>query len=584
MRAFVRFVLACVLSVLWTSWAVAQSSQDVVWVQIEAHPSLATAQQRAALYADRIEDVNGFALPGGWFGIAVGPYRRSDAQDVLNTYRTQGLIPRDSYIAFSTAYRRQFFPEGANVLNRGVIEAPNRQPAVQTEQAQQTAPAAPAPDETPAQARRSERALSAIERQELQIALKWAGFYSAAIDGSFGRGTRASMAAWQDANGYDVTGILTTQQRIALFQQYNAVLDGLGLKPVQDLQAGIEMQIPTEIVKANGYDYPFAKYTAIGDIPVEVLLISQEGDQSTLIGLYNLMQALEIVPLDGRREQRQNSFLLIGENDKFISHTEAELQNGQIKGFTLIWPAGDEDRRRRLLDEMRGSFARLDGVLDPSWADSDAQSVDLVAGLQIRKPILSRSGFFVNAQGAVVTMLDAVQSCGRVTLDEDTDAQIVSTDTGLGLAVLTPDTAITPRDVAQFAEQQPRLDSEAAVSGFSYEGVLGAPTLTFGSVSDLKGLRGEDTVTRLAVETLTGDAGGPVFDEAGRVFGMVLPKATSGRQLPNDVSFAAKGSAIQSFLNTAGVASNSSASRAPVDPEDITERARDITVLVSCWE
>ncbi len=584
MRAFVRFVLACVLSVLWTSWAVAQSSQDVVWVQIEAHPSLATAQQRAALYADRIEDVNGFALPGGWFGIAVGPYRRSDAQDVLNTYRTQGLIPRDSYIAFSTAYRRQFFPEGANVLNRGVIEAPNRQPAVQTEQAQQTAPAAPAPDETPAQARRSERALSAIERQELQIALKWAGFYSAAIDGSFGRGTRASMAAWQDANGYDVTGILTTQQRIALFQQYNAVLDGLGLKPVQDLQAGIEMQIPTEIVKANGYDYPFAKYTAIGDIPVEVLLISQEGDQSTLIGLYNLMQALEIVPLDGRREQRQNSFLLIGENDKFISHTEAELQNGQIKGFTLIWPAGDEDRRRRLLDEMRGSFARLDGVLDPSWADSDAQSVDLVAGLQIRKPILSRSGFFVNAQGAVVTMLDAVQSCGRVTLDEDTDAQIVSTDTGLGLAVLTPDTAITPRDVAQFAEHQPRLDSEAAVSGFSYEGVLGAPTLTFGSVSDLKGLRGEDTVTRLAVETLTGDAGGPVFDEAGRVFGMVLPKATSGRQLPNDVSFAAKASAIQSFLNTAGVASNSSASRAPVDPEDITERARDITVLVSCWE
>jgi len=43
-------------------------------------------------------------------------------------------------------------------------------------------------------------------------------FYNAAIDGSFGRGTRNSMAAWQEANGYEINGILTTAQRAELLK------------------------------------------------------------------------------------------------------------------------------------------------------------------------------------------------------------------------------------------------------------------------------------------------------------------------------------------------------------------------------
>jgi peptidoglycan hydrolase-like protein with peptidoglycan-binding domain len=79
-------------------------------------------------------------------------------------------------------------------------------------------------DETLAEARASEAALDRGEREMLQIALKWAGFYNSSIDGAFGRGTRASMSAWQDANGYTNTGVLTTLQRADLLAQYNAVL------------------------------------------------------------------------------------------------------------------------------------------------------------------------------------------------------------------------------------------------------------------------------------------------------------------------------------------------------------------------
>ncbi len=239
----------------------AQSAQDIVWVQIEAQPSLAGATERARAYSGRIEDVNGFSLGQGWYGIAVGPYRRGDAEVLLREYRREGLIPRDSFIQVSDRFQQQFWPVGANVLNIPLIApiepdptpqisqttlppAPDAAavPATPLAEADQAA-VAPAPpvDETPAEARRSEADLTRTDREQLQVALQWAGFYDAAIDGAFGRGTRNSMADWQVANGYDATGILTTLQRADLLKQYNAVLDGLGLQMVRDAQAGIEM-------------------------------------------------------------------------------------------------------------------------------------------------------------------------------------------------------------------------------------------------------------------------------------------------------------------------------------------------------
>ena len=72
-----RFILALVAVLLCLAplaqRAAAQSSEDVVWVQIEAHPSLSVAQARARLYAGSLEDVNGFALGGNWYGIVLGP-------------------------------------------------------------------------------------------------------------------------------------------------------------------------------------------------------------------------------------------------------------------------------------------------------------------------------------------------------------------------------------------------------------------------------------------------------------------------------------------------------------------------------
>ncbi|WP_027259828.1 trypsin-like peptidase domain-containing protein [Leisingera aquimarina] len=576
------------LAIAFTAPVSAQSSRDAVWIQIAARPSLREAEGEARTYAARLPDVSGYALGGGWYGVVLGPYARDDAERVLQVYRAEGQIPRDSFIAFRRNLRNQFYPVAADATapeQPAPAPAPAAPAAANPAPQQQAAVQSNLPDETPAEAQRSERALSREQRMELQVALKAAGFYSSSIDGAFGRGTRGSMSDWQTARGFEPTGVLTTAQRQVLMDEYNAPLISVGMARVEDAKAGIALQIPADEVAFDRYESPFAHYAAKGDLGAEVLLISQPGDKRTLFGLYDIMQTLEIVPLEGPRQRGKDSFTIEGRNSKIVSFTQASLKNGEVKGFTLIWPAGDEDRRTRVLAAMQASFTRLEGVLDPAAGGDAVQSIDLVSGLEIRKPKLSRSGFFVDGDGSVLTTSDVVAGCTRITLDHGYQAEVAANNTADGIAILRPVQALAPAAVGELSAASPRLQSEIAVSGFSYEGVLGAPSLTWGKVADVKSLDGDTGVARLELAAQPGDAGGPVLDSTGAVLGMLLPRTIEGKQLPEGVSFAVNAEAIRSALNTAGMTpAAKSASAGSLPNAAMTRLASGMTVLVSCWE
>ena len=589
-----------VASTLVQDGASAQAADDIVFIQVEARTSLASAQDTVRDYSGRLPDVNGFALGGGWYGIALGPYTRAQAEARLNDLLQARRIPADSYIEARETFGQQFWPVGVNNDGAPVVPVPQDtadpaaqpapQPAPQADPVAEAPVVAPEPiapeipEETLQEARASERALTREERDALQIALQWAGFYNGGIDGAFGPGTRASMSRWQEANDFDPTGVLSTRQRAVLLGQYNAVLDGMGMELVQDARTGISMELPLGVVEFDRYESPFAIYKPKGDLGARVILVSQPGDAGNLAGLYEIMQTLEIIPVEGERRRDARGFTITGENDRIVTRFEVGLQNGEIKGFGLVWPAGDEERRTRVLKIMQDSYARIDGVLDPALVSDDDQSVDLVSGLKVRTAKASATGFFIEARGTVLTSSALVAGCERVTLNGVHDARVLAVDEGLGIAVLTPVERLAPRRVAQFRSGDLRLQSEVAVAGFSFGGVLTAPTLTFGTLEDVRGLGGEDSVKRLALSALPGDVGGPVFDSGGTVLGMLLPKeAPGGRVLPEQVSFAAKGEMILDFLRNNGIQPVSRGGLTPLAPEDLTNLAAEMTVLVSCW-
>ena len=581
-RIFSALVI-CVFAAM-PAWA-----QQSVWVQVEAQRTLTGAQNAARGYASAgINNITGFALPGGWYGIVVGPFVPVDAERELRRLRGEGLIPSDSYVVDGGRFRTQFWPVGVTAPTDPIVV---ETPSVDTPVAAVDPVVVPEPDpiqipdETVHEAQVSEQALDRDEKRLLQIALQWAGVYEGAIDGLYGNGTRRSMSAWQTNNNHEVTGVLTTSQRAELLGKYNAILDGIGLQLVRDDASGIKIQIPTGVVEFAEYEPPFARFDASGDIAAQVLLISQPGDQTRMFGLYEILQTLAIIPPTGERARRDRSFTIEGLDDDIHSYTSVVLENSEIKGFTLVWPAADDDRRRRVLSEMQASFATIEGVLDPAIARPDEdQAIDLIAGLAVRKPIRDRSGFYINGSGEVLTTVEAVGECTSITLGLDHEATVVYQDDALGLVVLRPQTSLAPPAVAEFQTGVPRLNSEVAVAGFPYGNVLTTPALTFGKLADIRGLNGEDEVKRLSIFAQPGDAGGPVYDTGGAVLGMLLPKAqTNGQSLPPEVSFFVDADQIVASLQTASLGVQTTESVAYMTPELLTLMAADMTVLVSCW-
>lgn len=557
-------------------FASSAQAQDQVWVQIEAHPNLATAEQRVRAYAQLVENVNGFRANTGLYAVALGPYDPGTGQLVLQQLLGQGLIPRDSFLEDGDLYASQFFPVAAGALAE-TAEAPVEAPV--------EAVAAPAAaDETPQEARQSEAQLTREQRDELQIALQWFGFYNGRIDGAFGPGTRGSMQAYQTARAMEPSGILTTRQRAQLRGEYQGELNALGMRNVLDRRAGVQMDLPMAMVRFDSYNFPFAQYEEIDDSGVRILLISQPGDRATLFGLYEIMQTLDIVPLDGARERGRDDFLLTGQSATLRSHTEARLVNGAVKGFTLIWEPSADAQIGRVLPLMQSSFQATEGVLDPAAVPQGLdESIDMVSGLTVRSPDLVRTGFFLDSGGTVLTTTEVAGQCGQILIDNAYEASVAFRDDDLGIAVLRPAQQLAPLGFARLAADPARLRADIAVAGYPFGGALSSASTSFGSLSDLRGVNGEDTVQRLAVNTADTEAGGPVLDLSGNVIGMVLPGTVGNRTLPSDVTLALRADQLIGILQTAGVGVTLAQPSGLLNRENISREAADMTVRVSCW-
>lgn len=585
--------LAIFIFLVWGHSAIGQLAPDqYVWIQVEARPDLKSAMNRIKVYRTKISNVVGFEIEGGWFGITLGPYKSHIADALLAEFKEKGLIPPDSFVARRVTYGSQFYTPRTSSpqliteqsLNQAEVDT-TTQVVTEIAIATETATELELSDAEKLEITKiSENALTFDEKKYLQRALAWANHYQGAIDGLYGPETRQAMLDWQIKNRYPHTGFMAPAERSLLLNKYTPVISKLNLVQISNLRAGITLLVPRGILGPAKYEAPFVRFEATDNSNTQIILISQVGDATRLKALFEVIQTLDIVPKGGILNLGEAGFSIETSNNELFTTGFAKLIDGKIKGAILVWPSEDEARRLRLKAQIFDSFGSLGGVLpEAEFFETGLLPKDLISGLKIRQPIFARSGVFLNAEGVVLTANRDLELCGSIELGFGTQAKVKAFNSHL--AVLTPMEKISPPGITSFQLGPLKAPRRITAGGYSFGGSLGAPTLTRGLLQELGDLSGNDKISRLQIDTLPGDAGGPIYDSGGNVIGILLPKsAETERQLPNNVNFSANWNLISSLLNEANISISLTEDKPHPDLISLSDAAKNTIALITCWE
>ena len=184
--------------------------------------------------------------------------------------------------------------------------------------------------------------------------------------------------------------------------------------------------------------------------------------------------------------------------------------------------------------------------------------VDIHAEVDKRgDPVGNGSGFFIDASGYFVTN-DHVAAAGKIYFIGSKSsgwrqAKLVGTDEENDLALLKIEHETAPFVVSD--SDGVKLGQTVATIGFPNIELQGlSPKFTKGEISSLAGIQDDPTTFQISVPLQPGNSGGPLFDEAGRIVGVVSARldqdaavAVSGTHAEN-VNYAVKSKVLLDWL------------------------------------
>jgi S1-C subfamily serine protease len=213
-------------------------------------------------------------------------------------------------------------------------------------------------------------------------------------------------------------------------------------------------------------------------------------------------------------------------------------------------------------------------------ADIEAAATGSDATRIGKKQSSNGTGFFVGADGYIVTNAHVVEGCDDPKivfgLAEPSVAQVLARDAHNDLALLKVDFA--PDHVAALRAGV-KVGEEIAAFGYPLLGMLSTGgNFTTGNVSALAGTRNDSRHVQITAPIQPGNSGGPVVDRAGNVIGVVVSRLRDTTQ--QNVNFAININVLTAFLNTHGVAYVTETSDRPLSNVELAEKVLSISVLI----
>jgi S1-C subfamily serine protease/Holliday junction resolvasome RuvABC ATP-dependent DNA helicase subunit len=202
-----------------------------------------------------------------------------------------------------------------------------------------------------------------------------------------------------------------------------------------------------------------------------------------------------------------------------------------------------------------------------------------------KKRLSNGTGFFVTADGYVVTNAHVVEGCEypKVVcgLAGPLPAQVLARDAANDLALLKVDFA---SDHVATLRAGVRIGEEIAAFGYPLQGVLSTGgNFTVGNVSALAGVKNDSRHIQISAPIQQGNSGGPVVDRFGNVIGVVVSILTySQKAAPQNANFAININVLAAFLDSYGTPYSTETYEHPLEIVDLAEKVQSIAVLILC--
>ncbi|MCF6113417.1 trypsin-like peptidase domain-containing protein [Mesorhizobium muleiense] len=258
-------------------------------------------------------------------------------------------------------------------------------------------------------------------------------------------------------------------------------------------------------------------------------------------------------------------------------------ENGRVQGAATLSRTQWAEARRRAADwvterEIQGPTQQLSaaGLVGRLFGD-----------LPNAKRVSSGSGVIVNKVGYVLTNHHVIQECLGLSIWKDGRHSPVESgpfDTANDLAVLRLKTSSSVSARLRETVGTPIEKGQMVVAaGFPLPDVLGEfeVRVTSGEINAKSGPQTNASWLQHSANIQPGNSGGPLFDAAGNVVGIVNEKLR--HEVAPNTFFAIKSNIAAEFLEVANVPFERGRLSRTLTTEDIGKFADSVTVRVDCW-
>jgi trypsin-like peptidase len=261
--------------------------------------------------------------------------------------------------------------------------------------------------------------ISSSDRQRIQSALSWSGDYTGSLGGEDSFLT--AIKNYQKRARAKITGVLTPAERAGLLAAAKTHEDEYGWTVVVDPATGVRIGLPIKLVPQVRDAAHGTRWSAVhGEVQVETFRIKEPD-----LKLSALFERQKKEPVTRKVENsalRDDSFYISGMQGLKMFSVRAQIRNGEVRGFTILY------------DQMMETIvAPVTAAMVSAFQPFPEGSAPFAA---MAKSVEYGNGLVVSARGDIVTDRKLVSGCQVIVAAGLGDADRIAEDRENGVALL----------------------------------------------------------------------------------------------------------------------------------------------------